>query len=150
MASDREQEPIGVAAAIAIVALWFHIGLATLEVLFAAFTPDPGVRFLSFVGGQAYVAVVIGVQRRRHAAVWGVALSALFCGAAFGRGNTVFTSQLLVLIPLLVVATKPREPESHAPRKPRKRNRERPAAVWFPSPMDDPILARTRLPRDWD
>lgn len=151
MSRRSEPKPLGVAAGIALVALWFHVGLAALEVLSGGFTPDPNLRFLSGVAGLAYTAVAIGVQRRRPAAaVWGVALSALSCGIALGNRDTVLSSQLLVLIPLIIVATRPREPEHRTPRKPRPGRGERPQAVWFPGPMDDPVLARLRMPRDWD
>ena len=150
MARKRDQEPVGVAAGIAILALWFHVGLAALEVFFGTFTPDPNLRALSAADALAYTAIAIGLQRRSPAAaVWGVALSALSCGIALDNRNTVLSSQLLILIPLLIVATRPRETE-HIEPPGKRRRRVRPEAVWFPAPMDDPILARLRPPRDWD
>ena len=138
------------AAGIAIVVLWFQVGVAALEVLFGALTPDPNLRFLSAVAGLVYAAIAIGLQRRSPAAaVWGVALSALSCGIGLGTGQGVLGSQLLILIPLLVVAIKPRRAVRLEPPQPSAHHREGPQAVWFPGPMDDPLLARLRLPRDW-
>lgn len=152
MAWKDEREPLGVAEGIALIALWFHIGVAGLEFGFASFTPNAHVRFLSVVGGLTYTAVAIGVQGGRPAAaVWGVALSALYSGVALGNGNTILTSQLFVLIPLLIVATRPRQAAPVDPRRPQEeRGRKGVEPVWFPGPMDDPILARLRLPHDWD
>lgn len=144
MAAQRAQEPMGGVISIAIVALWFHVGLAALEVLIAAFTPDPNLRFLSAVVGLAYTAVAIGLQRRRPVAtVWGIVLSSLAYGIALGNRTAILSSQLLILVPLIVVATRPRGGDRREPGAPRKW----PEPVWFPPPMDDPLLARLRPPR---
>lgn len=147
MARQKEQEPVGAAVGIAIVALWFHIGLAVLAVL-GAFTPDANVRTLSAFWALVGIAVVIGLQRRRPAAiVWGIVLSSLSYGIALGRNAGALSSALLILIPLIIAATKSPASERREPRAPRRAQR---TAVWFPPAMDDPLLARLRPPRDWD
>ena len=131
---DRE-EPLGGAVIVALIGLWFAIGLAALEAFFAAFTPDPNLRFFSGLWGLADVAVAIGLQRRRRAAIWwGIGLSGFSYLIQLVTRHVILSTDLLIFVPLLIAAA-----QSH--------ERER---QWVPPPKS-PSLGRPRAPWDpWD
>lgn len=156
MAWQDREEPLGGAVIVALIGLWFAIGIAALEGLFAAFTPDPDLRFFSFLWGLAYTGVAIGLLRcSRGAVLWGIALSGFSYLILGITRHIVLSSDLLILIPLVWEVSagymrageeKSSDPNWHPPRLRRARSE----AEWFPPPMDDPLLARLRPPRDWD
>jgi hypothetical protein len=99
----KREERLGAAMGFAIVAVWFHVALSLMFAVGYANTPGKGgLAFLAVLWGAAYVVVAIGLQRRHpDAKPWGIALSALACGMAFAQGEIGFSTQLLILAPLL-------------------------------------------------
>jgi hypothetical protein len=99
----RREERLGAATVIAIVALWLHVALALVVAVLVLGNRDGGQwAFLFLLGGAAYAAVAMGLERRHaEARPLGIALAALTYGIQLGHG-TVISSVLLILIPLLV------------------------------------------------
>jgi len=106
----HDEQRLGTAMVIAIVALWFHVALGLALTVAVGSTPLGGPRvFLGLLWAAVYAAVAIGLQRRHPAArSWGIATTAVayLIGLAEGR----FISTILIVLIALLIARPPVRP----------------------------------------